>query len=243
LLWVAGPVLEKGMPDVKAQAARLLDVVARSVPPDVMRFVALGVPDAGKPFQRSLFFGYFAGIGRRTRDLPFEPSEAERETLRELGITVPDAWTLASVVRAALLLSACANLEAREHVSLLKEAYAKGDNSERVAALRALPLMPVPRRFLDIATEACRTHVLDVFEAIACDNPYACQYFPDASYNQLVIKALFMDVPLARVQGVIARKNSELYRMARDYEAERIAAARPVSEDLAFVAHALENQS
>jgi hypothetical protein len=230
------------MRDVKHVASELLSLVTPQLPPEVARFVTLGMPEAGKQFQRNLFFGYFAGVGRRTRDLPFVLSAQARATFAQLGIPLPDSWSLACTVRAALLLSACASLEPREHPPLLKEAYAKGDNEERVAVLRTLSLLPEPRRFLDIATEACRTHVLDVFQSIACDNPYASQYFPDASFNQLVIKALFVELPLSRVQGLALRRNSELYRMARDYEAERVAAGRPVSEDLAFVAHALENQ-
>ncbi len=230
------------MRDPKQLGQALLELAAPHLPPDVLRFVKQGVPELGKQFQRNLFFGYFAGVGRRTRDLAFAFSPAERAQLIDLGVPVPEAWSLACTLRVGLLASACTALDSRDHLPLLKEAYAKGDNGERIAVLRALALLPDPRRFVEIATEACRTHVQDVFEAIACDNPFPEHYFPDQSYNQLVIKALFTEVPLARVQGLRARRNAELYRMARDYEAERRAAARPVSTDLAFVAHALENE-
>jgi hypothetical protein len=230
------------MRDPNGLGQALLELASRHMPPDVLRFVTQGVPEAAKPFQRSLFFGYFAGVGRRTRDLSFELSDSERAQLIELGISEPDAWPLACALRVALLASACAALDPREHLGLLKEAYAKGDNGERIAVLRGLSLLPDARRFTDIAAEACRTHVQDVFEAVACDNEFPQRYFPDQSYNQLVIKALFVEIPLARVKGLRERRNPELYRMARDYEAERRAAGRPVSSDLAFVAHALENE-
>lgn len=220
----------------------LFELATPHVPEAVARFVAQGLPQPGKPFQRSTFFGFFAGVGRRTRDLPFELSAAERGRMLELGIAAPEAFSLATTLRASLLAAACSVLEPREHFALLKDGYAKGDNGERIAVLRSLSLLPEPRRFLDIATEACRTHVQDVFEAIACENSYPERFFPDQSFNQLVIKALFTGVQLARVRGVLARRNPELYRMARDYEAERRAASRPVSDDLAFVAHALENE-
>jgi hypothetical protein len=231
------------MRDPKSVGQALLDVSARHMPPEVLQFVKQGVPDVSHQFQRSLFFGYFAGVGRRTRELGFALTPSERSQLVTAGVTVPEAWPLACTARVALLAFACAALEPREHHGLLKEAYAKGDNGERIAVLRGLSLLPDPRRFVDIATEACRTHVQDVFEAICCDNPYAEHYFPDQSYNQLVIKALFTEVPLSRVQGLVARKNPELYRMARDYEVERRAAARIVSADLTYVAHALENET
>src|SRR5262245_43208696 len=157
------------MRDPKSVGQALLDVCARHMPPEVLQFVTQGVPDSSKQFQRSLFFGYFAGVGRRTRELGFAVKPSGRGQLVAAGATVPEAWTLACTGRVALLASACAALEAREHHSLLKEAYAKGDNGERIAVLRGLSLLPDPRRFTDIATEACRTHVQDVFEAICCD--------------------------------------------------------------------------
>jgi len=230
------------MRDPKSLGQSLLDIASRHMPAEVARFVAQGVPQPGQQLQRGLFFGYFAGVGRRTRELDFKPTAAERGELEALGIIAPEAFTLGTLSRVALLALGCSVFEPRGHASLLKDAYGKGDNGERVAVLRSLILLPDPRRFLDIAAEACRTHVQDVFEAIACDNPYPEHYFPDASFNQLVIKALFTDVSLARMRGLKARKNPELYRMARDYEAERRAASRTVSSDLAYVAHDLENE-
>jgi hypothetical protein len=230
------------MRDPKNLGQALLDIASRHMPAEVLRFVAQGVPQPGNSLQRGLFFGYFAGVGRRTRELEFKPSAAERGELEELGIIAPEAFSLGTLTRVALLALGCAALDPHDHVSLVKEAFAKGDNGERVAVLRSLSLLPDPRRFIDIALEACRTNVQDVFAAIACDNPYAEHYFPDTSFNQLVIKALFTDVPLARLRGLKLRKNPELYRMARDYESERRAASRTVSSDLDFVAHALENE-
>jgi hypothetical protein len=230
------------MRDPKDVGQRLLDIATRHMPAEVARFVTQGVPQPGKPLQRGLFFGYFAGVGRRTRELPWNPTAEERSELESLGILAPEAFTIGTLTRVALLALGCAALDSHDHVSLVKEAYAKGDNGERTAVLRSLMLMPEPQRFLDIAAEACRTHVQDVFEAIACDNPYPEHYFPDASFNQLVIKGLFTGVSLARMRGLKARRNPELYRMARDYEAERRAASRTVSADLDYVAHGLENE-
>jgi hypothetical protein len=71
-----------------------------------------------------------------------------------------------------------------------------------------------------------------LFESIACDNPYPERHFPTAQFNQLVLKALFVGLPLARVVGLAARRNDELSRMASDFAAERRAAGRPVPPDL-----------
>ena len=41
-----------------------------------------------------------------------------------------------------------------------------------------------------------------MFEAIACENPYPARYFGDAAFSQLVLKADFMGLDIARIIGV-----------------------------------------
>lgn len=137
--------------------------------------------------------------------------------------------------RACLLVHACELLPHGEHPALVREVFRKGDNSERIALLRALSLLPRPERFVDTAIEACRTHVQDVFEAIACDNPYPAAHFPALNFQQLVMKALFTAAPLSRVQGWNNRVTDELKRMASDFAAERSAAGRDVPTDVALI--------
>jgi hypothetical protein len=143
--------------------------------------------------------------------------------------------SLAGQARACLLVHACIHLPAERHAAFVREVFRKGDNHERVALLRSLCLLPQPERFLETAIEACRTHVQDVFEAIACDNPYPAAHFPDLNFQQLVMKALFTHASLLRVQGWRDRVTSELQRMARDFAAERSAAGREVPTDVALI--------
>ena len=145
-------------------------------------------------------------------------------------VTVPNrgTWGVDEVARAALVLRAGA------HVSV-EELYARGDNRERQAVLKALPLLPEPERFVTLAIEACRTNVLTIFCAIACENPYPAHYFPEKSWNQMVLKATFNEVALARIMNLSSRLNAELARMANDYAAERRAAGRSVPHDLARI--------
>lgn len=53
-----------------------------------------------------------------------------------------------------------------------------------------------------------------VFEAIACENRYPVRYFPEANFNQMVLKALFTGIRLNRVEGLSGRCGPELVRMA-----------------------------
>jgi hypothetical protein len=131
-----------------------------------------------------------------------------------------------------LLLEQLRNLDRDRQSELIAELFTKGDSSERASVLRLLPALPEPERFVSVAVEACRTHVRDVFEAIACENPYPADHFSELAFNQMVLKALFLEVPLARIEGLARRKNSELARMADAYRSEREAAGRSVPADV-----------
>lgn len=144
-------------------------------------------------------------------------------------------WRLLDVARASLLLAA---LEARPtsgHLALVDDLYRTGSQSEQQSILRALTVLPAPERFRELAISACRTNSRDVFAAVACDNPYAAAHFPDPSFNQLVLKAIFLDLPIRRIRALESRVSSELARMARAYESERRAAGRSVGGDVDYL--------
>jgi hypothetical protein len=138
------------------------------------------------------------------------------------------SWGMDEVARAALLVNAYPRV-------VPDELWARGDNRERQAVLKALPLLPGPERFAAIAIEACRSNVLTIFEAIACENPYPARYFPELHFNQMALKAAFTGVALARIVGLRERLNPELARMASDFAAERRAAGRSVPADLGLI--------
>lgn len=219
-------------PERALQALR--SVLEQLADPEARAWFERAMPRPGQPLARGQLFGAYAGAGRRLARAPALDT-AQQERLRAAGMAAPDRWSAPALARAALLLGAMATSAADTHVALATEAFRKGDNAERAALLRALPLLPQPERFVELAVEACRTHVLDVFEAIACDNPFPAAHFPEHNFNQLVIKTLFMELPLARVLGVSERNNAELVRIAGDYEAERRAAGRAVPADIAMI--------
>jgi hypothetical protein len=106
------------------------------------------------------------------------------------------------------------------------------DVSELIAFYRGLPLYPDPPRYLARATEGLRTNIKGVFEAIALRNPYPSEQFPQAAWNQMVLKALFVGSALWPVVGLDRRANPDLARMLCDYAHERWSAGRPVSPEL-----------
>jgi hypothetical protein len=137
--------------------------------------------------------------------------------------------------RAALVLAAIAGLEAADHVPFIRDLIRRGDARERQAVLRVLAGLPEPARFVELAIDACRTNVQSVFEAIACDNAYPGQHFPEAAFNQMVMKALFVGAPIKGIVGLSARVTDELTRMVEAYESERRAAGRPVPLDAKLI--------
>jgi hypothetical protein len=185
---------------------------------------------------------FLAGVGRRTGERSLALASAQVEALRQTGYSARSSMSLATLLRSLTLLESCTRLEPGLQLALLTRAYRTGSNEERCAVLMTLPVLPEPARFSPIAEESCRTHVLDVFEAIACENCYPARYFDDASFNQLVIKALFMGSDLGRIAGLAQRTTPELRRMIRAFASERRAAGRPIPSDAALVEPSLEGE-
>ena len=179
-------------------------------------------------FDRPGFLGVYAGARRRFGTNPVAPTDAERHALAAEGLVAPVHWPLCDIARASLVMHALATLPAAQHVDLVDDLFYRGDNGEREAVLRALPMLPHAARFVPVAVEACRTNVESVFSAIALDNPFAAEHFTEDAYNQLVLKALFLDLDADRIFGLSDRTTPELKRMARDYADEREAAGRPL---------------
>lgn len=193
----------------------------------------------GAPFalrvvwDRKAFLDSFAAATLRLGKALVELGPAEQAAL---AAAAPGHWHrfwIDELGRAVLLLLAAERAPAQELPALLRDCYAHGENRERQAVLRALPLLPHPERFVSLAVEACRTHVQPVFEAIACENAYPSRYFPELHFNQMVLKSLFNGVALERVVGLERRLNAELGRMATDYAREREAAGRTIPADIA----------
>lgn len=102
------------------------------------------------------------------------------------------------------------------------------DTGELVTFLKFLPLLPHNEAFTFTAVEALRTNIATVFDAIALDNPYPIEHFNDQQWNQMFLKAAFMQRDLLRIPGISKRANPSLARIVSDYAHERWAASRPV---------------
>jgi len=145
----------------------------------------------------------------------------------------PSRWTREECARTWLLLHRPPG-SAASWRGLLDPMFACADLGEAVALYRSLPLLPLPVALVARAAEGVRTNITDVFAAVAHRNPFPAERFDEAAWNQMVLKALFVGIPLGPVVGFAERRNPALARMARDYAAERRAAGREVPADLAL---------
>jgi hypothetical protein len=136
-----------------------------------------------------------------------------------------DGWTVDDAARAVLLL-------AGGEPDAVWDLYRGGDSREKRAIVRALPLLPDGAALVELALDAGRTNERDLFAALALGNPFPQRHYREPEWNKLIMKAVFVGLPLDGVVGLDRRANPELTRMAHDYAAERRAAARPCPDDL-----------
>lgn len=177
----------------------------------------------------------WSGAARRLGRAPLAVTDAEAATLRAGGAFVPEGWGADECGRVLLLLAAMGAIPAAEQVAVVEEIYRTGEIRERQAVLRSLAHLPEPERFVSLAVESVRANVLSELEAIACENPFPARHFPEAAFNQLVLKSIFNGISLRRIAGLPARRGPELVRMVTAYASERRAAGRPVPDDVSLV--------
>ncbi|HYH56114.1 MAG TPA: EboA domain-containing protein [Anseongella sp.] len=177
----------------------------------------------------------FSGIPRLVgkREIPVSVQElSELEAIRK-GFS-PLGWTADRFCRVYLLMHlAPADPEGRQsYLDRIEELFSVAEVSEQVALYSALPLYLFPEAFRFRATEGIRTNITDVFDAIALHNPYPFEQLDEPAWNQMVLKALFMQRPIYRIYGVDDRANASLARILSDYAHERWSAGRSVSPEL-----------
>ncbi len=156
-------------------------------------------------------------------------SQTEAEQLRK-GFQ-PAHWQVLQTARTYLLLHVPSE-NADQHLLILNKLFETADMLEQVALYAALPLLPNPEHLTARASEGLRTNITVVFDAIALHNPYPADYFKEEAWNQMVLKAVFMQRPLYQIYGAEARANEELARILVDFAHERWAAHRQVMPEL-----------
>jgi hypothetical protein len=213
----------------------LLDVLKSRASAEAWGWLEKALAATAPPVSAAAVTGHYSAAARRMAKLALGLTKDEQARAMQLTPDLPlGHWGADEAARACLLLS-LTHLPAAEFAALARQCYDLGDSREQESWLRALILLPGCERFLDTAMDACRTNILPLFQAIACENPYPARYFPELNFNQMVMKALFNAVAVGRIVGLDGRLNRDLSRIADDFAAEREAAGRPVPADLWLV--------
>lgn len=102
------------------------------------------------------------------------------------------------------------------------------DSTELESFLKYLVLLPNAENYKFAAVEALRTNIATVFDAISKYNPYPAAYFNNQQWNQMYLKAAFMQQDLNAIANIDERANADLARIISDYAHERWAASRTI---------------
>lgn len=203
----------------------IIDVAGQVAPPEEIGWLV-----QHRVFDESRFHAAFASAGRRLGRAAIGLAGAAR--LAEIGVPWPCTSGADECGRAALVVIALGALAPERHLPFVRDLIRHGELREQQAVLRVLAGLPEPARFVDLAIDACRSNVASVFEAIACDNAYPAAHCPDSALHQMVLKALFIGVPVRRIVGLRGRITPELQRMVAAFASERRAAGRPIPDDI-----------
>jgi hypothetical protein len=178
------------------------------------------------------FFASFSGVPPKTGKEALELSQEEIEAAQNIRSGwQPEHWSLDELGRTYLVLS-IAEKESSYFLDMLEKTFVTADTGESVALYQSLPILPYPEQLDKRAAEGIRSNITSVFNAVAHRNPYPADFMDQGAWNQVVLKALFVESALYLIEGIDRRANEKLAHMLVDYAHERWAADRSVSPEL-----------
>lgn len=156
-------------------------------------------------------------------------SEKERLDLEALypGF-LKSNWTKQELVRAVLMIQ----VPVSSNKEILNSFYEIAEMQELVAVFKGLHLLKNAKDFTKMVEEGIRTNMVNVFDALVVGNPFPFTYLEEWAWNQLVLKAFFLDRPIYTMQFVDEGKNENLANMLQDYVRERWVANRMISPEI-----------
>lgn len=146
----------------------------------------------------------------------------------ELAILEGWLWKNATLDQLARVYLITQLAEKEDGKSRIETLFDTAEMNELVALYRALLVLKTPEIWLQRATDAVRSNMGPVFDAIAFGNPYPTTYFSELAWNQLVLKCIFNDKPIHLIEGLDERANQALAETLADFAHERWAAGRRV---------------
>ncbi|MDP6358952.1 MAG: EboA domain-containing protein [Planctomycetota bacterium] len=143
----------------------------------------------------------------------------------------PRGWSVDQAARTLLVLTFPSN-DKEKYLDSLDKLFSTGSVDELVALYQSLPILPYQESHKLRAAEGVRTNIRTAFCAVAHRNPYPAEFLDESAWNQMVLKALFVEALLDPIIGMDERTNKDLAHMLVDFAHERWAASRTVSPEL-----------
>lgn len=191
--------------------------------------------------QARTLFTAFSSVSRQLGKADLELSKAELEEAEDLcNGWLPVDWSTDQCARTLLLLS-FPNEDPELFQKILDRLFVAADVGEATALYQSLPLLPFPEKHQLRAAEGIRSNMTAVFHAVAFNNPYPANHLDENSWNQMILKALFIGSPLLSIVGLEDRNNPRLANMLVDYARERHAAHRSTPQVLWDLVSSFEN--
>lgn len=156
--------------------------------------------------------------------------------------TLPKNWSLTQIARAFFILL-LAQHQPENLKRILDKLFFCAGQEELIALYQMLFLLPDPMQFCERAIEGVRSNMATVFNAVALNNSYPANFFNQNAWNQLVLKALFIDSEIQQIIGLKERANPVLAQMLSDYAKERSSAGRFVKTELWQIVEMCSNYS
>lgn len=206
--------------------------LARRQPPGWPK-LAQGLAELQDSFSSQRFFYLFAICPRwfDKSQNAIDPDEAGKWAKQDPH-GVLGRWLYPQLARLLILLRISGSLTQDDYVENINALYKTADVNELVLLGQSLAFIPGAGLFIDRARESARSNIVTVFSSIAHDNDYPKRFFDQTAWNQLVLKAAFLAVPIWSIDGLRERNNPDLVVMLRHYVNERQAAKRSVPWDL-----------
>ncbi|WP_162418237.1 EboA domain-containing protein [Cyclobacterium roseum] len=220
------------MHNLSATRQFLKDLLSDAASAQAMDWLSTQVEKIKKADGQMKFFLAFSQASRHFSKEVLNLSEQKELEARKIRAGFqPGSWTVLQTARTLLVLE-IASETAGDWIHTLDRLFESADMHEQEALYAALPLLPIPEKHTHRAAEGIRTNITSVFDAVALENPYPSEFLDEPAWNQLLLKAIFMQRPLYRIVGADRRANIRLAKTLVDYVHERWSAGRNVIPEL-----------
>jgi hypothetical protein len=178
---------------------------------------------------------WFKALGMAPRKLgkaDLQPTALELQAAQSLrqGLD-PTEWSVDQTARMAFTLAFYQGDEAGfvQQMGMLVDT---SEINELLAIFKGFALFPHPQALEPKAREAIRSTMRPVYEAMSHRNPYPLEFFDEAAWNQMIVKAFFLDSSIWQIQGIDQRYNADLSVMLILLVQERWAAGRFIAPEI-----------